>query len=186
MWPWGHLAVGYVCFVVLCRQTELEQSAPTLLLLAVGTQFPDLVDKPLAWTIGVLPSGRSLAHSLLVIGLLLGILRRLVPDDDRALVTAFGIGAISHALSDLGPDVVIGLLQGNLNQLQWTTFLVWPLLPSPPYPHDDSFIQHFAAFALDPYVLFQVGLVGVAVGIWVGSGMPGYAAVRERLRKPVS
>ena len=35
-----------------------------MLALAIGTQLPDLIDKPLTYQFAVLPSGRSLGHSL--------------------------------------------------------------------------------------------------------------------------
>ena len=65
MWPWGHLAVGYLVYSGLSRWRfgRLPGSVATL-AVALGTQLPDLVDKPLAWTVNVLASGRSLAHSL--------------------------------------------------------------------------------------------------------------------------
>jgi len=65
MWPWGHLAVGYLLWSVLVRDRRFRPpTGAETLLLAVGTQFPDAVDKPLAWSLGVLPNGRSLAHSV--------------------------------------------------------------------------------------------------------------------------
>lgn len=93
----------------------------------------------------------------------------------REAALAFAVGYVSHSLSDLGPDVVFGLLQGDWRQLEWTTYLLWPLLPAPPYPHDDSFVQHLAGLILDPYMVFQLGLLGVAVVVWYRSGMPGLA-----------
>lgn len=183
MWPWGHLAVGYLCYVFSIRvRGRGEQTLFTLLAVTFGSQFPDLIDKPLAWSFALLPSGRSLAHSLLTAAVVIGIaywvgrrVHRVEP------VVAFGIGYLSHSLVDLGPEVVGGLLQGDLGQLQWTTYLLWPLLASPPYPNDSSFLAHFTAFSFDPYVIAQFILVGVALGVWVGTGMPGVTAVRKRV-----
>ncbi len=184
MWPWGHLAVGYLCYVAATGlRDDSEQTFATLTAVAIGTQFPDLVDKPLAWSLGVLPSGRSFAHSLvtftLVVSLLYLVGRRL---HRREPVVAFAIGYLSHCLVDLGPGVAFGLLRGDPSQLKWTTYLLWPILPSPPYPHDSSFTSHFAAFALEPYVLFQFGLFGLAVVVWVASGRPGLGTVRRTVR----
>lgn len=65
MWPWEHLAVGYIGYSLSVRLAGRGVPRPRpVVALAVGTQFPDLVDKPLSWTLGVLPSGHSLAHSL--------------------------------------------------------------------------------------------------------------------------
>jgi len=67
MWPWGHLAVGYVAFSVFVRfRLGRQPSGHAALALAVATQLPDLIDKPLAWQFGLLSSGISVAHSILV------------------------------------------------------------------------------------------------------------------------
>lgn len=188
MWPWGHLAVAYLCYVALLRldvRGRGKQTASTLIAVAVGSQFPDLVDKPLAWSFALLPSGRSLAHSLLTAAIVLTLLYRVSRRLDREpIVVAFGTGWIAHSLSDLGPDVILGLLSGDASQLQWTTYLLWPLFRAPPYPHDDSFIGHFTRIALDSYMGFQVALLGIAVAIWILAGTPGlretYFWIRER------
>ncbi len=46
---------------------------------------------------------------------------------------------------------------GDLTQLQWLRFLVWPLQPPPPYAADTSFVEQFASLSFDPYVLIQFG-----------------------------
>ncbi|WP_435065512.1 metal-dependent hydrolase [Halobaculum sp. EA56] len=175
MWPWGHLAVAYLCFLLVTRYTNrVRQSPMALVALATGSQFPDLVDKPLAWSVAVLPSGRSLAHSLITIVLVLAILDRVAARyDRRALVAAFGIGWVSHAVSDLGPRVIVGLLRGDASQLRWTTYLLWPILDSPPYPNDSSFLAHFMNFRIGPYVSAQFALFALAIILWLYTGAPG-------------
>ncbi|MBX0296668.1 metal-dependent hydrolase [Haloarcula nitratireducens] len=175
MWPWGHLAVGYFCYLAIVRLgARRGLTAATLLAVAFGTQFPDLVDKPLAWSVPILPSGRSLAHSLVVAAVLLTVLYWISRVYEREeIVLAFAVGYVAHSLSDLGPGTVLGLLQGDLSQLTWTTYLVWPLLAPPPYPNDSSFISHFVAFAFEPYVVFQSLLFVAAFGHWILKGQPG-------------
>lgn len=185
MWPWGHLAVGYLCYLAVLRvRDDGEQTLLTLVAVTFGTQFPDLVDKPLAWTFGVLPSGRSFAHSLLVAAVIIGVAYWVASRRGyRESAVAFGVGYLSHSLVDLGPEVVWGLMQGNWGQLQWTTYLLWPILPAPPYPNDESFMQHFVGFAMDPYVLVQFGLFGVAVALWMRRGYPGLATLQREVWK---
>jgi hypothetical protein len=66
MWPWGHLALGYLLYSPFARaRFGRPPTDRATLLLAFGTQLPDLVDKPLAWRLDVLPAGRTLGHSLL-------------------------------------------------------------------------------------------------------------------------
>jgi len=183
MWPWGHLAVGYLCYVVWTYTRDSGQRPLAVFAVVFGSQFPDLIDKPLAWTFAVLPSGRSFAHSLITAAIIIAVGYRVSQRFDRTdVAAAFGIGYVTHTVGDLGPRVIGGLLVGDWMQLQWTTYLVWPVLPAPPYPSDKSFITHFTAFTIDPYVAAQFGLFGIAVTVWLWSGMPGVHAVRSRLR----
>ena len=58
MWPWGHLAAGYPVYTAYTRLHTGDPPADVPALVALlGTQLPDLVDKPLA----VLPTVRSLS-----------------------------------------------------------------------------------------------------------------------------
>lgn len=185
MWPWGHLAVGYLCYVVYTQLTNRgAQTAFTIAGVAIGSQFPDIIDKPLAWTFAILPSGRSLAHSLLTAAILIFIVYRISRRwHHEETAVAFGIGYVTHSLADIGPEVVWGLVRGDISQLEWTTYLFWPLLEVPPYPTDSSFGAHFAAFVVDPYVLFQFGLSGVALAVWIASGTPGMMAVSRLVQR---
>src|SRR6056297_3615611 len=98
MWPWGHAVVGYLAYsgTTHVGWKRPPSHAATVALL-FGTQFPDLVDKPLAWSLGVLPSGRSLAHSTLTAVLLVCVLY-VVFARRRAVVGAFALGYASHLL----------------------------------------------------------------------------------------
>ncbi|WP_137284576.1 metal-dependent hydrolase [Halorussus salinisoli] len=184
MWPWGHLAVGYLCYVALLEVRDAgKQTLLTLFAVGFGSQFPDLIDKPLAWSMAVLPSGRSFAHSLITATLIIGIayqIGRRLRREEAAI--AFGVGYLSHSLVDLGPTVVFGLLKGDVSQMEWTTYLLWPLLPSPPYPNDSSFYEHFVELTLDPYMVAQFVLLGVAIAVWIATGMPGVTEVRQGVR----
>jgi hypothetical protein len=183
MWPWGHLAVGYLCYIAWLRvrgASNRTQTGATLVAVAFGSQFPDIIDKPLAWTVPLLPSGRSLAHSLIIATIVIAIVYRVSQEyghEDAAI--AFGIGYVAHTVSDLGPTVIWGLLQGDISQLEWTSYLLWPVLASPPYPLDSSFQEHIVALQLDSYVVFQFCLVGVALAVWTVSGVPGLRAARS-------
>ena len=187
MWPWGHAAVAYLCYLVFVRATDrLRETPAALAAVLVGSQFPDLVDKPLAWSFAVLPSGRSLTHSLITAALVLSVLYWLAGGPERRnAVAAFGLGWITHSLSDLGADTVVGLLLGDTSQLRWTTYLVWPLLPPPPYESDDSLIAHLQAFELSGSVRLQIGLFGLAVVFWVVKSALGAYAARTWLERIV-
>ena len=49
--PWGHLAIGYLCLSLAIRaRWRVPPQGPAVIAVAIGTQLPDLIDKPLAWT----------------------------------------------------------------------------------------------------------------------------------------
>ncbi|MFB6252114.1 MAG: metal-dependent hydrolase, partial [Halobellus sp.] len=97
MLPWGHLAVGYLLYTFGTHL--LQRSAPAgqaVLLLAVGTQLPDLVDKPLNWWLDIF-DGRAIGHSMfaaVVISILFfSVMRRYDRED---LAVALSVGLVSH------------------------------------------------------------------------------------------
>jgi membrane-bound metal-dependent hydrolase YbcI (DUF457 family) len=157
MWPWGHAALGYLIGRVGVPVDDYR-GLPVVALL-FGTQFPDLVDKPLAWTVQVLPSGRSLGHSVFVFFALVAAAwwvcdRYGYPE----LAAGFGIGYGSHLLGD-SLNSLVAL------EFESLSFLVWPLLPPPPYETDPSFSAHFANLELTPWLWFEFGLVAIALAV---------------------
>jgi len=115
MWPWGHAAVGYLAYSLGYRASDRRLTGAAVIALGVGTQFPDLIDKPLGWTFGVLPGGRTLAHSLLTVAVVavvlaipLGVVsarRRREPVDYGA--TLFSLVGISTPNFWLGVMLII-------------------------------------------------------------------------------
>lgn len=150
------------------------RDAPTL-ALALGTQFPDIVDKPLAWTFHILPNGRSLAHSLLTAVVVLAALRlasRWRGSTD--LANAFGVGYLSHLAGDaVGPALA--------GEYHYISFLAWPLLPPIEYDHG-SFLSHLASFQPSMFSMTELGVFGFVLVIWIVDGAPGFPQVRNRYR----
>jgi membrane-bound metal-dependent hydrolase YbcI (DUF457 family) len=142
------------------------------LAVAFGTQFPDLVDKPLAWTFHLLPTGRSLAHSLLtatVVCLLVGWYAR--RRDRPVLAIAFATGYISHLFG----DAIVPVLAG---QYEYVTYLVWPLLELPPHEQGTGLIEQLAGLELTPLVLAGITLIALAFVVWLRDGRPGLSILR--------
>jgi membrane-bound metal-dependent hydrolase YbcI (DUF457 family) len=178
MWPWGHLAVGYLLYSAFARRyDDRPPSGLETVALAFGTQFPDLVDKPLAWSVSVLPNGRSLAHSILVAAVVIGLValvcRRL---RRKPVAVAFGIGYVSHLASDALPVFP----DGPVSDL---AFLLWPLLPPVEYDTQQSFAAHFLGIEPTPLFLFQIVLLAVALVVWIRDGMPGTTELRDLLTR---
>jgi membrane-bound metal-dependent hydrolase YbcI (DUF457 family) len=168
MWPWGHLAIGYLLYTAFVHLRD--RRPPTglaALALAVGTQFPDLVDKPLAWSFGVLPNGRSLTHSLITTLLLVALVELVARRRGYgSIATAFAVGYLSH----LAADALYPALSGDIYSLG---FLAWPILPPVEYETEQSFIVHLTQVSLDSSVAFELGL-GLAVFLlWFADGAPG-------------
>jgi hypothetical protein len=172
MWPWGHLAVGYLIYSFVAHLGYRRRPGDrTTLALVFGTQFPDLVDKPLAWTVSILPNGRSLTHSLLVALLIITALQLVLRwRNSGEVATAFGIGYVSHLFG----DALYPALAGDYHQL---AFLAWPVLPAIEYSTEKSFAAHLSELTLESFVTFELGL-GVAVFVlWFADGAPGVDVV---------
>jgi hypothetical protein len=169
MWPWAHAALGYLCYTFYL-QVRLDQRPVGLpvVALGIGTQLPDLIDKTLAWYVGVLPYGRSLTHSVFTGGLLLlaGVAVLRLRGANRS-ATAFAIGYASHFLGDAF---------GHLVDQSWAdlAFLVWPLLPIPDQGGElEGVIAHLRNIEGSPLFLFGLALTAVGLALWYRHGLPG-------------
>lgn len=179
MWPWGHAALGYLLYLVYVRvRTRAPPTGWGVVALAVGTQTPDLIDKPLAWYLDVLEYGRSLAHSVLTGGLiLLAVVLYLRHRGHRRGAAAFAVGYLSHLVGDSYTHVLAG---------DWglLAFLVWPLVP---IPNADTEVEGLLAHLsrLDASVVYSEGVL-LAAGVfvlWVLQGAPGLRELYGWLRR---
>jgi hypothetical protein len=183
MWPWEHAAIGYVCYSAATRLVAgRAPRGDPVLALAVGTQFPDLVDKPLSWGLGVFPTGYAIGHSILVAvpaGILLAVLAR-----DRGLgqiAVAFVLGYWTHILG----DVLAPLRRGDPLGVDR---VLWPVVAREPYPDDLGFSRGFVYVLeyvrdlgtadLSTLLVSHVGLAALTLALWLVDGAPG---VRELL-----
>jgi membrane-bound metal-dependent hydrolase YbcI (DUF457 family) len=172
--------VGYVGYSVFERlRTGGAPTQQNVLVLAVATQAPDLIDKPLAWQFGVLSSGVGAAHSLLVgvpVAALIGVWLRGRGQTGTGIAVV--IGQVSHVLGDL----LFSWLFGSSPVL---ASFVWPLGPAPGPTSAgllvgvwDRLLGSQALLATPKgqlYVLLEVVLLVVTVGLWFYDGMPGLA-----------
>lgn len=191
MWPWEHLAIGYLAYSLLVRTTERRApAAGGAIAVAIGTQFPDLVDKTLGWTTSLLPSGQSLAHSLLfAVPVILGVGILAVLVNRSTLGVAFGVGYLSHLPADV---VYPALLGGDLN----LSFLLWPILapsgsqPTAVFAHVHELFAKFGTLLATPegmyYLLFEVLLLLATLLLWVYDGAPGIPRPTRRSQGEVT
>jgi len=173
MWPWEHLAVGYLLYSGWLRlRYDRTPGGWDAVVLGVTTQIPDLIDKPLAWKFGVLPSGISLGHSLfLAVPVSILALWRCRPSVGWAVAIGYG----SHLLGDLLYPALTGTIVGP-------TIFLWPVVPADPgntafAPTIRRLFEQFLVFLSSErgqlYALFEGLLLGVATVIWVADGLPG-------------
>lgn len=186
MWPWEHLAVGYLLYSLYARlRRGGSPGGGEVVALGVGTQFPDLVDKPIAWLTGLLPSGSSLAHSVFVAVpasvVAIGVARRY---DRSKLGVAFAVGYLSHLPGDAVYPVFLG---GSVGVGR----LLWPVVPTNGHrstavvPLVEHFFDRFVRRVTSPagigYVAVELGLLGSALLAWLRDGTPGLRATRRWL-----
>ncbi|WP_136718389.1 metal-dependent hydrolase [Halorientalis salina] len=179
MWPWEHLAIGYLLYsgYVHFTNSESPTTGPALLVV-LGTQFPDLVDKTLAWTFTIFPSGVSVAHSVFTAAGLSAcvvlLARRL---EHRQLGIAFAIGYLSHIPADMVYPVFLG---GRLN----LGAFFWPLVTAAG-PARGGFLANFAYYAVrflaflgTPrgilFLVLEIALLGTTAVVWILDGHPGF------------
>ncbi|MFB6165669.1 MAG: metal-dependent hydrolase [Haloarculaceae archaeon] len=167
MQPAAHLAIGYLVWSAYARSRLHRPPTDRGAWIALfGALFPDLVDKPLAWSLHVLPAGRSLAHSLLTASLFTAaawwVGQRV---DEPALGLAFGLPYFSH----LAADVVRPLASG---QYAYLRFLGWPLLSLPPYDTSRSLLTEFRG-SVGTLSGLELLLAAVVIAVWLLDGSPG-------------
>ncbi|WP_435361999.1 metal-dependent hydrolase [Haloarchaeobius sp. DFWS5] len=178
MWPWEHLAFGYILAHITLRSETERIDIFALVAVILGTQLPDIIDKPLAWIFGVLPSGTSLGHSLLFMVPVAGAVVAGCWYRDRVSVgIAFAVAYSSHLLGDLLYPLVF---TGSLPPIG---ILFWPLVPanSSSATFTGNVIKYLDIYfdaLLSPRGIFFLSLefllLGAALLLWVRDGRPGW------------
>ena len=199
MFPHAHLAVGYAFASGVVRATRHRPiGRREMLLVIVGTQLPDLIDKPLALVVGgTFASGRTVGHSLLfVIPVILVLGAVLRNRHGTALpVALFAIGYVSHPFLDASVFVLQGTLARDLSEVG---FILWPVgLPaegiirflerSPAIERLVGAKPRWTARHVPIGVRFrwyvrvtELVLASAATILWLADGAPGAEAVRDR------
>lgn len=194
MWPWEHVAVGYLLYSLGSRLLgRAPPSAGAAGALAVGGLLPDLVDKPLSWGLGWFPSGYAVGHSAFValpLGLAVLVAGRRL--DHKRWAVGFVVGYWAH----LSADVANPLRNGNPVA---PGRVLWPVVEADPYATDlglgrglaylDDLLAELATMPPADILLVYLLLPGATVTLWVLDGAPGVAVlaraaggVRSRLQ----
>lgn len=193
MWPWEHVLVAYVLYSVYSR---VWLGGPpgdrAVLVVPVAAVLPDLIDKPLAWQLSMLPAGRSLAHSLpfaLSLVAVAALVARRLGDTDAGL--AFGVAYLSHLPADSFYPAITPGWRVDLGYMAWP---IGSVDPTPETSLADRLLEiatDLAALVTGPggrrFVAVQVALLVLVLGLWIWDGRPGLAPIRRLLgrRRPV-
>jgi hypothetical protein len=124
--------------------------------VGVGSLLPDLVDKPLAYSLSLLPNGRVFLHSLpiaipiAILAIAYGWQTNRVP-----MAGGFVVGFLSHPFGDFDSELLAGSVPAHM---------LWPLIPV-----ETRFTEPFWTV---PWTVFSVVvLAGLAVllvrDVWV-------------------
>jgi hypothetical protein len=177
MFPWGHLAVGYLLFSPLVRLWRRRgPQGLAVFALAVGTQLPDLVDKPLSWVFHVTPTGYSVAHSVFVaVPVALVVVGALAARGRSEVGVGFAVGYLSH----LAADVLFAMA---LRQPYTVERVLWPTVTLPGYASDVPATDRTVEYILEwsEFLLAHDGLLAIYLApfvaaflLWLVDGVPG-------------
>jgi hypothetical protein len=187
MWPWEHAAVGYLAFSVVVHALYRRSPAGAgALVLGIATQFPDLVDKPLSWGLGLFPTGFAVGHSVFVaVPLALAGAAVAVRFERGEVAVALLVGYWSH----LAADVLSPLRSGGEPAVGR---VLWLVVELEPYGDDlgvarglvylREYLSEIAATGLSGALAVSLGLFVLAVGAWAADGFPG---VRWLIRRVI-
>lgn len=177
MWPWEHFAVAYVTFSLYGRLSgRVRVDDTSVLFLALATQLPDLVDKPLAWVFSVMPDGTTIAHSIFVaVPLAVAVHWRSTLRGRPDIGIAFGVGYLWHLLG----DILYPALRGGNPAY---TKVLWPVFTKhgsaePILERIGGYSQDYLTYLLGPegrvYLGMEFLLVAGTVALWFADGRPG-------------
>jgi hypothetical protein len=150
--PVGHFLIAFLPLIVYTfARYRQPPTGIVILVLLFATQLPDLIDKPLAWTFGILPSGRMVAHSLVIaVPFVVAVvfLARQRGYGDLGIV--FAVGYLSHLAADFYPVIFLG------RDYYFFPNTFWPLLTANP-DSEPSFAAHLPDMGLA--TIITVGFV---------------------------
>ncbi|MFC7019227.1 MULTISPECIES: metal-dependent hydrolase [Haloarcula] len=162
MYPHEHflLAVVPVAMFSFLFLRKLPSGKTTLILL-IASQFPDLIDKPLAFSLQVLPSGRMLAHSVVVsVPLLLALIILATRYGRTRDALVFVFGYMSHLVGDFYRVFTLG------TEYHFYPNIFWPLLEANTGKRE-SFAAFYPESTADLLIPVGILLLGLAYSVFM-------------------
>lgn len=183
MWPWEHVAVGYLIYSVTVRWiTGDPPGRADTYAVVFASLLPDLIDKPLSWTLGIFPSGYSIGHSVFVVAVLISLIIPVTEEVGRLRVgVAFSMGLVLHLVGDIFYPALFG--EGIA-----PTVVLWPLVTQPAYAVEYGLIERgllylgrhihmLSASSVKWLVAAEAAFLGAVVILWLVDGHPGFPRV---------
>lgn len=157
VYPSEHFIVAFLPMMAYVVVRDKRLPSPRFIAIVfLGSQFPDLIDKPLAYQVGIIPSGRVFGHSLPVALPFLFVVGLYGWQTDRSrLSVAFVFGYLSHLFA----DNYTSFLKPNP---QFPSDLLWPF--APPIPR--SSVPHWAGpggVNVELWTLFSLVVLSITV-----------------------
>ncbi len=135
-------------------------SRQLVFVTVVGSQFPDLIDKPLAYQLGVIPTGRVFMHSLpFALPICLCVLAYSWGTDRLRLGIVFVFAYLSHLFT----DNYHSLLSSDPHV---PSDLLWPILPAVSRPGTPGWVGPNSIY-LHLWTLFSIAVLVVTTYLFV-------------------
>jgi len=195
MMPWEHAIIGYIGYSIIVRTVYKETpTAVETAAVVLGSLFPDLIDKPLAWQFDLFVSGYAFAHSVFI-AVPIATVVALLAWRHGAFRTGLGfaVGYLLHLPGDVIPSYIRG--EGLAVHR-----VLWPFRQEGS-GYDSGFgteltdnlvgyaswlIEELASGNPDPYLFVVIGIAIVGLLLWIADGMPiareAYGRLRVALR----
>lgn len=187
MWPWHHLAVAYVLYSLFTHLIlDRSPTGPETAAVVLGSQLPDLIDKPLTWIIGATSTSYALGHSIFFAPIACLVVYAVTARrSGRTLAGAFSLAYYSHLVTDVFDPT-------RTDRGLWLRAVLWPIESRPP-SDPGGFLDHVVAYlfryafqlltdGLTPQIILQLVLIVALVVLWLFDGAPIAADIRRWLR----
>lgn len=186
MWPWEHVVVGYVVYSLASHLLRHESPrGGEALVVAFASLLPDLVDKPLAWSLGVVETGYGPAHSVFfALPFVAVVLTAWATTGRPWRGIAFAVGYLLHLPSDVlhnatgrggfAPEIVLWPVRAYTGATPSAGFIQESIVRAA------SFRTQVLVGDLSLYTRVQFGLFALAVVLWVVDGAP---VLRESVQR---
>jgi hypothetical protein len=192
MWPWEHVLFAYVFYSVYVRlHYRFAPDEWPIVALVLGSFFPDVIDKPLAWQFSLFETGWGIAHSVFfVVPFCVAVYATAKTYGDSEIGIAFGFGYVCHLVGDVLPA---SLSRGR----PYLDPILWPLGNPQTSGDHGSFFDGVSSLFLEyaaqlhslevtPVFALQLGSIVAGLTLWLYDGRPGLRLLTWPIRRAVT